>query len=265
MSQIKPTLQPASGSLSGRVALVTGSSSGIGEAVAHELARRGARVAITSRTLERAQPVAAEIASSGGAATAYAADLAQPAEAERLVGAVADAEGRLDILVNNAGVGMVRPSTELSLEDWNLAIALDLTAPFLCAQAAARRMIAAGGGVIVNIGSVFARVGMPKRAAYCAAKHGLFGLTKALATEWARDGVRVVQVDPGFVRTDLVQESMRRGGFDVEQVEDRTPLGRMADPQDVAGVVAFLVGDEAGYLTGSSVLADGGWVADGGW
>jgi NAD(P)-dependent dehydrogenase (short-subunit alcohol dehydrogenase family) len=126
-------------------------------------------------------------------------------------------------------------------------------------------MLAAGRGVIINVGSVFGRLGMPQRAAYCAAKHGLQGVTKALAAEWAPQGVRVLQVDPAFVGTDFILESMKRGGFGPADIERRTPLSRMAHPDEVAKVVAFLASDEAAYMTGSSVLVDGGWTSYGGW
>jgi NAD(P)-dependent dehydrogenase (short-subunit alcohol dehydrogenase family) len=119
--------------------------------------------------------------------------------------------------------------------------------------------------VIINIGSVFGQLGMPQRAAYCAAKHGLQGVTKALAAEWAPHGVRVLQVDPGFVRTDFILESMERGRFSPDDVEGRTPVGRMAQPEEVAKLVAFLASDDAGYMTGASVLVDGGWTSYGGW
>ena len=251
--------------LDGRVALVTGSSSGIGEAIVRELAAHGARVAVTSRSRARAQRVVDEIADAGGEATAYEADLSVAEECGALVDTVAGDHGRLDILVNNAGIGMVRPSETITVEEWSQAVMVDLTAPFLCAQAAGRSMIKAGRGVIINIGSLFARLGMPQRAAYCAAKHGLAGMTKALAVEWAPHGVRVVQVDPAFVRTEFILESMRRGGFGTEDVEGRTPQGRMAEPVEVAKVVAFLASDDAGYMTGASIPVDGGWMSYGGW
>jgi 3-oxoacyl-[acyl-carrier protein] reductase len=143
---------------------------------------------------------------------------------------------------------------------------VDLVAPFACAQAAARVMLAQpGGGVIVNVSSITGHVGLERRAAYTAAKHGLEGLTKALAAEWSPRGVRVVAVAPAYVATDLVAGTMAAGAFTERDIEGRTPLGRLAEPEEVARVVAFLASEEASYVTGSSVLVDGGWVADGGW
>jgi 3-oxoacyl-[acyl-carrier protein] reductase len=182
-----------------------------------------------------------------------------------LVERTLEAFGRLNVLVNNAGAGQVADSETLALADWQRIIDLDLSAPFRCAQAAARPMLAAGRGVIVNISSLTGHVGLPRRAAYGAAKHGLEGLTKTLAVEWARRGVRVVSVAPAYVATELLAGTSKAGGFTLEEVAHRTPLGRLAEPEEVARVVAFLVSDDASYITGSSVLVDGGWVADGGW
>ena len=250
--------------LAGRVAIVTGSSSGIGEAIARELAAAGAAVVVNSRSEERAQPVANEIRSRGGRAIAVAADVCDSAQVAALVSAALDELGGLDILVNNAGAGFVAPSEELAEADWRRLIEVDLTAPFLCSQAAARHMLSVGRGVIVNIASALGHTAMPGRAAYTSAKHGLIGLTKVLGTEWASRGVRCVAVSPGYVATELVEQNMRRGGFDQRDIERRTPLGRLATPSEVARVVVFLVSDDASYITGSHMLVDGGWVGYGG-
>jgi len=249
----------------GRVAIVTGSSSGIGRAIAGELAARGMQVVVTSRSPERAREAAAAISASGGAVVGLASELTERDAPAALVDRVVERFGRLDVLVNNAGAGQVADSEMLSLADWQRIIDIDLTAPFRCAQAAARPMLAAGRGVIVNVSSLVGHVGLARRAAYGAAKHGLEGLTKTLAVEWARRGVRVVSVAPAYVATELLAGTSAAGGFTLEEVAHRTPLGRLAEPEEVARVVAFLVSDDASYVTGSSVLVDGGWVADGGW
>ena len=251
--------------LSGRVAIVTGSSSGIGRAIAAELAARGMSVVVTSRSHERAQATAAAIEEQGGTALAVATELTDAEAPAALVARALDAFGRLDVLVNNAGAGQVADSETLALADWQRIIDLDLSAPFRCAQAAARPMLAAGRGVIVNVTSLNGHLGLPRRAAYGAAKHGLEGLTKTLAVEWARRGVRVVSVAPAYVATELQAGTSKAGGFTLDQVAQRTPLGRLGEPEEVARVVAFLVSDDASYVTGSSVLVDGGWIADGGW
>ena len=250
--------------LAGRVAIVTGSSSGIGEAIAAELAEAGAAVVVNSRRRERAEPVAKRIRASGGRAIAVAADVCDSAQVATLVRAAVDELGGLDILVNNAGAGFVAPSEELAEADWRRLIEVDLTAPFLCAQAAARHMLNAGGGVIVNIASALGHTAIPGRAAYASAKHGLIGLTKVLGVEWAGRGVRCLAVSPGYVETELVKENMRRGAFDRRDIERRTPLGRLATPAEVARVVAFLASDDAAYMTAAHVLVDGGFVGYGG-
>lgn len=248
----------------GRVALVTGSSSGIGRAIAGELAAGGATVVVTSRTQSRAQETARAIAAEGGSAIGFGAELTAEGAPAALVDRTLAELGRLDVLVNCAGAGQVADSETLAAADWRRIIELDLTAPFLCAQAAARTMLVAGRGVIVNVSSLTGHVGLARRAAYTAAKHGLEGMTKTLAAEWGRRGVRVVSVAPGYVETPLLAQTMAAGGFTVEDVAARTPLGRLAEPEEVARVVAFVASDAASYVTGSSVLVDGGWVGDGG-
>ena len=246
------------------MAIVTGSSSGIGQAIALELAAAGAAVVVNSRSPTRADAVAREIAAGGARALAVAADVRDSAQVGALVRAAVEELGGLDILVNNAGEGFIAPSEELAEDDWRRVIEVDLTAPFLCAQAAARHMLSRGSGVIVNITSALSHTAIPGRAAYTSAKHGLIGLTKVLGVEWAGRGVRCVAVSPGYVETELLRENMRRGSFDRHDLERRTPLGRLATPQEVAKVVTFVASDAASYMTASHVLVDGGWVGYGG-
>jgi 3-oxoacyl-[acyl-carrier protein] reductase len=247
------------------VAVVTGSSSGIGRAVAIELGRRGAAVLVTSRRQSRADATATAIEAEGGRARALQVELTEPGAAQALIDHAKAHFGRLDVLVNNAGAGQVAASETLPAADFRRIIELDLVAPFECAKAAARMMLAAGRGVIVNISSLTGHLGLARRAAYSAAKHGLEGLTKTLAAEWSPRGVRVISVSPAYVATELLAGTMAAGGFSLEDVAARTPLRRLAEPEEVARVVAFLASDDASYITGSSIMVDGGWVADGGW
>ncbi|HMI70602.1 MAG TPA: SDR family NAD(P)-dependent oxidoreductase [Solirubrobacteraceae bacterium] len=254
--------------MDGRVAVVTGAGRGLGAAIAEELAARGATVMVADVDRELATATAEQIASTGEPlrrASSAACDVSDPAAVAALFDAVVAEHGRIDVLVNNAGVGAVAPSEELSLEVWSRTLAVNLTGTFLCAQAAVRHMLPAGRGVIVNVGSVFAATGMPMRAAYAASKHGVVGLTKVLGTEWATRGIRVVAVDPAYVRTALDDADQRAGGYTAEDIERRTPMGRYAEPAEIARVVAFLASDDASFITGSEVAVDGGWLAYGGW
>lgn len=244
------------------VAIVTGSSAGIGLAVATSLAEAGHAVVITSRTLDRAQAVADKLVADGHTALPVAVDVGDPDQIEALFTAVDSAYGRLDLLVNNAGVGAIGASESYPLRKWNRILSLNLTAPFLCSQLAATRMHE--GGVIINIASIYATISAPGRAAYATSKHGLIGLTKVLATEWAPRGIRVLAVAPSYITTDLIQQAVDSGNFDLEKTLARTPMNRLGTTNEVAGVVRFLASPEAGYMTGSCIYVDGGWASFGG-
>jgi 3-oxoacyl-[acyl-carrier protein] reductase len=253
------------GAMDGRVTVVTGAGRGLGAAIAAELAAGGATVVIADRDRAAADETAARLGASGARATAHVVDITDPAAVAALFDDAARAHGRIDVLVNNAGVGAVAPSEELSYEQWSRTLAVNLTGTFLCAQAAARHMLPAGRGVIVNIGSLFAATGMPMRAAYAASKHGVAGLTKVLATEWAGRGIRVVAIDPAYIRTALDDADQLSGDYTAADIERRTPIGRYAEPAEIARVVAFVASDAASFITGSEIAVDGGWLAYGGW
>ena len=251
--------------LKDHVAIVTGSSMGIGEAIARLYAQNGARVVINSRSLERARRVADDLARTGFEALPIEADVADRAQVDRMVRQTVERWGRLDILVNNAGTSMIAPSVELSEADWRRTIDVDLTGPFLCAQAAAREMIPRGGGVILNISSILGETGLQMRAAYCSAKHGLIGLTKVLAIEWAKHRIRVVAINPGYIETPMDVGDQTSGGYTPADIRRRTPQGRYGTPDEVARCALFLASEDATYITGSVVNVDGGWLAYGGW
>jgi len=248
-----------------RVAVITGSSMGIGEAMAWTFAREGARIVVNSRAQERADRTAQALRAEGHDAVAVAGDVREASTAERLVDAALGRWARLDIYVNNAGTSMIGPSENLPEEGWRATIDTNLTGAFFGAQAAARAMLPRRSGVILNISSILGEVGLPKRAAYCASKHGLIGLTKVLGTEWARHGIRVMSIDPAYIMTPMEERDLSTNDYTSADIERRTPAGRYGTAEEVAKVALFLASDDAAYLTGSCVTVDGGWVAYGGW
>jgi 3-oxoacyl-[acyl-carrier protein] reductase len=247
------------------VAIVTGSSMGIGEAIAWAYAREGARIVVNARSQERADRVVRDLQREGHEAIGIAGDVRERSTAEILADAALKWWNRLDILVNNAGTSMIGPSEALPEDDWRLTIDTNLSGAFFCAQAAARVMLPQRRGVILNIASILGEVGLPKRAAYCASKHGLIGLTKVLGTEWARHGIRVVCIDPGYIRTPMDEKDQLSADYSSADIERRTPMGRYGTSEEIAKAALFLASDEAAYITGSCVTVDGGWVAYGGW
>jgi 3-oxoacyl-[acyl-carrier protein] reductase len=251
--------------LQGRVAIVTGSSMGIGEAIAAAFLSEGARVVVNSRDQKRAGDAAARLAARGGETLALASDVTTRAGVDRLVEAALDRWGRLDVMVNNAGTSMIAPSVELAEADWRRTIDLNLTGAFLGCQAAARVMLPQRSGAIINIGSILGEVGLPKRAAYCASKHGLIGLTKVLGVEWGRQGVRVNCINPGYIKTPMDVHDQAVGDYTDQDITRRTPVGRFGSAEEVARAAVWLAGNDSAYVTGTTIDVDGGWVAYGGW
>jgi NAD(P)-dependent dehydrogenase (short-subunit alcohol dehydrogenase family) len=243
--------------IDGKLALVTGAGRGIGRAVALALADAGAELLLNSRTPAELDAVAAEIAGRGGRARPLPFDVTDSAAARDAIAALP----RLDILVNNAGLN--RPQAFFDVDEPTLdrLIALNLKAPFVVAQAAARHMVRTGGGVVINMSSQMGHVGSERdRTVYVMTKHGLEGLTKAMAVELAPKGVRVVSIAPTFVDTPLTAPFFENPEFR-QWVLDRIPIGRVGTVEEVAHAVVFLASPAAGLVTGSSLLVDGGWTA----
>jgi len=247
----------------GQAAIVTGSSGGIGRAIAIHLAGEGASVVVNSRDHDRTQPVVDEIDAAGGEAIGVEADVTDRDAVADLVEATVDRFGGVDVLVNNAGYNVVAPAAEFDPEDWSDVLDVMLTGTFHCAQLAGRHMLeSAAGGRIVNVSSIWGSRGLAGRAPYTAAKAGVENLTRTLAVEWGDSGVRVNAVAPGYVRTEMVEAAAEGAGFNMGDVRARTPLGRLGDPEEIARCVAFLAREDT-YVTGEMLHADGGWLAYG--
>jgi 3-oxoacyl-[acyl-carrier protein] reductase len=250
--------------LVGRVAIVTGGARGIGRAIAEEFLKEGAKVVIVDILEEELMSTAKEL-SRYGDVTAVKADITKKEDRERIVKVTLEKYGRIDILVNNAGIAIQKAAIDMDLSDWQRVIDINLTAVFLCSQAVAKHMIKSGrGGVIINISSMLGFMGLELRSAYCASKAGVIGLTKALAVEWGKYGIRVVAVAPGYVATERVIDLIRRGIVNEAELKRRTPLGRLAKPEEVAKLVAYLASDDASYVNGATVLIDGGYTYNAG-
>lgn len=245
-----------------KVVLVTGSSQGIGEAIARMAAARGATVVINSRKRERAQVVADDLAAAGAAVAVAPGDVANAADVEAMVKVPLEQFGRLDVLVNNAGIAPTGPSEDLPLSEFRQVLSINLVGAMMCARVAGRHMLERGSGTIVNIGSIWGNEGMPQRAAYATSKHALAGFNQALSQEWAPRGVRVVSVDPSYIATAMIDDE---SGYADDDLTRRTPLGRLGRPEEVAEAVVFAASDDGAALTGSAVFTDGGWIAYGGW
>ena len=244
----------------GKVAIVTGAASGIGTAIAVELAERGATVIVADLDLPAAQEVAGAIRAEGGKAHAVEADVTNPEAAERLVAFAVETGGGLHLAVNNAGIG--GPSEKIAdypLDAWKQVVDVNLNGVFYGMKYQIAAMLSSGGGAIVNMSSILGSVGWANAAPYVAAKHALVGLTRTAALEYAADGVRVNAVGPAFIDTPLLSKNL--DDDTLAQLAGLHPVGRLGTPQEVSALTCFLLSDRASFITGSYHLVDGGYTA----
>ena len=248
--------------LDGTVCVVTGAGAGIGRAIAFAAARSGARVQVLDRDAEAAARTRAEIEAEGLQAAAWQADVADEASVVAAFDGIARAEGRIDSLVNNAGLAIRRAATDLDLADWNRVVAVNMTGVFLCARTAARHMLPAGRGAIVNMSSIMGLSGggLYPNISYQTTKGAVVNLTRALAVEWAAQGIRVNAIAPTWVRTDFIRPLLDKPEL-VARMEGATPLGRVAETDDIVGAVLFLLSPAAAMVTGHTLPVDGGFLA----
>lgn len=242
--------------LAGKIALVTGGTQGIGYAIAEELLKAGATVAITGRDKAKSQAAAAALGqATGGTCLGLAGDVSKGAEVDALFSELLDSTKRLDILVNNAGITKDGLLMRMSEEDWDAVMATNLKGAFLCSKAACRPLLKAKGGSIINMGSVVGLAGNPGQANYCASKAGLVGFTKSLAKELASRAVRVNLVSPGFIRTAMTDELTPEQSAAMLAL---IPLGRFGEAAEIAAMCRFLASDASRYMTGQVLRVDGG-------
>jgi NAD(P)-dependent dehydrogenase (short-subunit alcohol dehydrogenase family) len=250
------------GILQGKVAIVTGGAAGIGKATALALAHEGASVAVVDVDGAGASETADAIRATGGDATSFGADVSDSAAVSHFVDEIVGAWGGLDIAFNNAGTeGAPAPTAECTEENWARTIAVDLTGTWLCMRAEIPHMLARGGGVIVNCASIAGLVGFPALPAYVASKHGVVGLTRSAALDYAQSGLRINAVCPGVIHTAMVERFTHGNAAAEAELTSGEPMGRMGTPEEIAAAVLWLVSDGSSFVTGQALAVDGGWTA----
>ncbi len=247
--------------LKGRVAVVTGGSSGLGVTFAQALAEVGANIVIAARRIDKLNEVADNLRDLGVKVRTFQCDVSKQDQVQSLVADTVKNYGRLDTMVNNAGVAAMSPATEISLEDWNRVVSINLTGTFLCARESAKQMIKQRGGKIINIASIYGAVGdIFPASPYYATKGAIVNLTRDLAVEWAPFKINVNAIAPGFFPSEMT-ESIFQDSHYLEYINKQTPLGRTGSPDDLKGAVVYLASPASDYVTGQTIFVDGGWTA----
>jgi NAD(P)-dependent dehydrogenase (short-subunit alcohol dehydrogenase family) len=250
------------GSMEGRVAVVTGAAAGIGRATAVAFALEGARVVVSDVNDMGGRETERLIGEAGGEAIYVRADVSRQLDVEALIARSVKEFGRLDFAFNNAGIeGESNSTTECSEENWDRVMAINLKGVWLCMKYEVEQMLKQGGGAIVNCSSIAGLIGFQGIPAYTASKHGLLGLTKTAALEYAARGIRVNAICPGVIRTAMIDRFTGGSKEAEEQLVSREPIGRMGTPEEIASAVLWLCSDGAGFVTGHPLVVDGGWVA----
>ena len=252
------------GLLKGKSALITGGGGGIGRATALIFAREGARVAVADANIDAAAETVAQVNAAGGQAMSLSGDVTDSAAVQAMIKTVVSAYGRIDCAFNNAGIAgyqvnaVGKKTHEWADDSFDRMIAVNLRGVWLCMKHEIVQMLAQGGGVIVNTGSIAGLIGLPTSSAYVAAKHGVLGLTKTAALEYATDKIRVNAVCPGYIETKMTEDTMRRRGAELMQ---KVPFGRMGRPEEIGEMVLWFCSDRASYVTGACYNVDGGYMA----
>jgi 2-deoxy-D-gluconate 3-dehydrogenase len=247
--------------LQGKVAIVTGGNGGIGLGIARGLAEAGAKVAIAARNPDKTRQAVQELEILGAEALGVPTEVQKEDSVRAMVRAVLDKFGQVDILVNNAGIGIRKPPQDYTLEEWNRVVDIDLTGVFLCSREIYSHMVEAGGGKIINIGSMTSIFGSDWVASYSAAKGGVVQLTKSLAVAWAKDNIQVNAILPGWIDTDLTSYIKTNTKDRYDYITSRIPHGRWGKPGDLAGAAVFLASRAADYITGIALPVDGGYTS----
>ena len=251
------------GIFSEKVTVVTGASRGLGKPIAIELAEAGARLACVATQAENAAETVAEITRRGGEASAFGCHVERADEVTRLFAEVEEQLGPVDILVNNAGITRPQLTLDMTEENWDQHMDINVKSIFLCSQAAARHMTQHGGGCIINIGSILGRNAFPATLGYCTSKAAVEHMTRVMAIEWARYNIRVNCIAPGYIESDMIDGLEADGKLTAIDLIKRTPQRRLGSNADIAKAVRFVASEDAGFMTGEVMVIDGGWSAFG--